>query len=108
MGTVSGRRHLRARALYLLERALLAVGLVCVVSYAVACAHDSWVESATLSRFERRVERALLADSADQSEWSESRRASFALQLEARTVERDAMEALGRRLVASGGRSRRS
>lgn len=82
---VTGRdvRRLCARGIALVERLLLAVGLVCLAGYAIACAHDVLLESRADAHLVHRIESALLAEHDDQSDWSEGRRQKFAERLEA-------------------------
>jgi len=93
-------RQTRIRIATALERALGLVGLACVAWYGAACAHDSWQSRVTDARFERAVERALVADHADQSAWSASRRERFAERLAA---DDDELDALGRLEIPTGG-----
>jgi sortase A len=80
MSQPSRSRFSRAGARSLLrslERLLLAVGLVCLVLYANACAQRALFQSRAEADFERALAEQMHSESPDQSEWSPERRARW-------------------------------
>ncbi len=100
--TVGVRRRF-ARWAARLEQTLWVVGLVCWAGYAVACAHDAWLGDRADARFVRSVERALLAEFGDQSDWSEGRRQKFAERLAADARAGGDLAPIGRLEIPTGG-----
>lgn len=93
-------RERAARALLWSERALVAVGLTCLILWASACAQRSLYQASEKIRFEDSIRQALTAEGHDQSEWSVQRISAY---LDSRDLRVDSVEALGRLTIPAAG-----
>lgn len=97
-GHTPGRERSRAApSLQVAERILLVVAFVCLVAYVSACANRSLFQAEQSQHFDGALERAIAAETHDQTEWAEGR-------IEAYSASRGAeVEALGRLTIPDAG-----